>query len=79
MFNYCLIHYSHSLGFVSTATKCRCLYACPDGQINGTCFLKEGGYCFTNVRTFDNSNGRIDQEVVYGCFPPDVEGLLQVC
>lgn len=59
------------------ATKCRCLYACPDGQINGTCFLKEGGYCFTNVRTFDNSNGRIDQEVVYGCFPPDVEGLLQ--
>lgn len=61
------------------ATKCRCLHQCPDGARSGVCYLQPGGYCFAHaeVITTADSGGALSYEVTRGCFPADVEGLLQ--
>lgn len=61
------------------ATKCRCLHQCPDGARSGVCYLQPGGYCFAHaeVITTADSGGALSYEVTRGCFPADIEGLLQ--
>lgn len=59
------------------ATKCACLHKCPDGAVEGVCHLKPGGICFAHAEAITHANGTVITETTRGCFPPDVEGLLQ--
>ncbi|XP_048519449.1 bone morphogenetic protein receptor type-1B isoform X2 [Dendroctonus ponderosae] len=57
--------------------RCYCEGHCPNGQSNGTCEVKMGGMCFTDVEAY------VDDDVEYpvrryGCLPPD-EGSLMQC
>ena len=58
--------------------KCHCSH-CPEYSINNTCETGIGGFCFTSVKPVIDDIGHVVPETEYGCFPPDVEGMLQVC
>ena len=63
------------MSFSISATKCECSGGgcSPDEEDAGICYLKPGGYCFAHME-FDEG----EKFWKTGCFPPDVEGLLQV-
>ncbi|XP_050297891.1 bone morphogenetic protein receptor type-1B isoform X2 [Anthonomus grandis grandis] len=57
--------------------RCYCEGHCPNGQSNGTCEVKLGGMCFTDVEAYveDGEEYPVRQ---YGCLPP-VEGTIMQC
>ncbi|KAL1497483.1 hypothetical protein ABEB36_008441 [Hypothenemus hampei] len=57
--------------------KCYCEGHCPNGQSNGTCEVKIGGMCFTDIEA-EIEDGVEVAVLRYGCFPPD-EGTLMQC
>ncbi|XP_050297892.1 bone morphogenetic protein receptor type-1B isoform X3 [Anthonomus grandis grandis] len=61
----------------SAVRRCYCEGHCPNGQSNGTCEVKLGGMCFTDVEAYveDGEEYPVRQ---YGCLPP-VEGTIMQC
>lgn len=46
---------------------------------NGTCEVRQGGSCFAAIEeVYDPETRTYDEEVTYGCLPPDEGGLMQV-
>lgn len=59
---------------------CFCLGHCPDHESpNGTCVARAGSACFAHLEQVINSDGQYEEEITYGCLPPDESGLMQVC
>lgn len=57
--------------------RCYCEGHCPNGQSNGTCEVKIGGMCFTDVEAYVE-DGEEYPVRRYGCLPPDEGSLMQV-
>lgn len=74
-----LCFYGYEKKLLDMATKCRCLFTCPNNVHNGTCDLQPEGYCFTGVQTiFNQEKGILENETIYGCLPPTEGSILQV-
>ncbi|XP_060523005.1 bone morphogenetic protein receptor type-1B isoform X2 [Cylas formicarius] len=58
--------------------KCYCEGHCPNRQSNGTCEIKPGGMCFTDVEAAINDDGVEYPLRRYGCLPPD-DGTFMQC
>ncbi|XP_030761515.1 bone morphogenetic protein receptor type-1B isoform X2 [Sitophilus oryzae] len=58
--------------------KCYCEGHCANNVANGTCEIKGGGMCFTDVEAVINEDGEEFPLRRYGCLPGD-EGTLMQC
>ncbi|XP_066137936.1 bone morphogenetic protein receptor type-1B isoform X3 [Euwallacea fornicatus] len=56
--------------------QCYCEGHCPNGDSNGTCEVRPGGKCFTDVEAYFD-DGEEYPVLRYGCLPPDGGSLMQ--
>lgn len=62
---------------MSKGLLCLCRGHCPNNEANGTCTAREGSYCFALIEQVTNDNGTYEDELSYGCLPPEESGLMQ--
>lgn len=74
-----LTNVASAASYTQAMRRCYCEGHCPHGMpSNGTCEVRQGGSCFAAIEeVYDPETRTYDEEVTYGCLPPDEGGLMQ--